>query len=75
MKREHTNDAGCWCEPHCYYRSERTGREVWVHRASRTISSTGFHLRLMDNPDPVVLSEAVRMADEVDEQTGEETDG
>lgn len=64
MTREHIDDAGCWCEPFRYYRSERTGREVWVHRASREISSKGFHLRLMDTPDPVVLSEAVRMADD-----------
>lgn len=68
MKRKHIDNASCWCEPFCYYRSEKTGREVWIHRASRTIQSTGFHMRLMDNPDPVVLSAAVRMADDEDEE-------
>lgn len=64
MKRAHVDDASCWCEPFLYYKSAVTEREVWVHRASRTIHSNGLHLRLMDNPDPIVLSAAVRMADD-----------
>lgn len=62
--KPHTDSADCWCEPFLYYKSAVTEREVWVHRASRTIHSTGLHMRLMDNPDPVVLSAALQMADD-----------
>lgn len=68
MKREHVDSEDCWCEPFCYYKSEKTGREVWVHRQSKAIHSAGFHMRLMDNPPPEVLSAAVTMADDEDEQ-------
>lgn len=63
-KRPHTESADCWCEPFMYHRSESTGREVWVHRACKTIRSEGFHLRLMDNPSPEVLSKAVELAED-----------
>jgi hypothetical protein len=67
MTREHTDSAECWCEPYLYHRSDVTGREVWVHRAAKRISSNGLHLGLMDNPAPEVLSAAIEMAENDDE--------
>ncbi|MCC7014685.1 MAG: hypothetical protein IT454_19140, partial [Planctomycetes bacterium] len=62
-RKVHVDDESCWCEPFMYYRSAVTAREVWVHRTARRISSAGFHMGLMKDPPPEVLSEAVRLAD------------
>lgn len=58
MKREHIDSAECWCEPYLYYTSKETGSGVWVHRQAN------LHFRMMDQPSPETLSEAVRLADE-----------
>lgn len=75
MSKQHVDNAECWCEPFLYYKSDRTLREVWVHRQCKTINSEGLHMRLMDNPPPEILSRAVELADnpEEDESTGDET--